>query len=71
MGEARKDSLRVDFDRLVKLECHGSTISSDGGLLAYRQLDEAFGLTLMADEGLTDLRRLMWSKDLSAVCSCP
>ena len=57
MGEARKDALRVDFDRLVKLECHGSTISGDGGLLAYRQLDEAFGLTLMADDGLADLRR--------------
>ena len=57
MGEARKDALRVDFDHLVKLECHGSTISGDGDLLAYRQLDEAFGLTLMADDGLADLRR--------------
>ena len=43
MGEACKDALRVDFDRLVKPESHGSTISSDGGLFAYRQLDEAFG----------------------------
>ena len=56
MGEARKDASRVDFDRLVKLECHGSTISSDGGLLAYGQLDEAFALTTMADEVLTDVR---------------
>jgi hypothetical protein len=56
MGEARKDALQVDFDRLVKLESHGSTISSDGGLLAYRELDEAFALTAMADEVLTDFR---------------
>ncbi len=56
MGEARKDALRVDFDRSVKLEFHGSTISSDGGLLAYRELDEAFALTAMADDVLTDLR---------------
>ena len=56
MGEARKDALQVDFDRSVKLEFHGSTISSDGGLLAYRELDEAFELTAMADEVLTDLR---------------
>ena len=56
MGEARKDALQVDFDRSVKLEFHGSTISSDGGLLAYRELDEAFALTAMADEVLTDLR---------------
>ena len=34
MDEARKDPLQVTFDRSVKLEFHGSTISSDGGLLA-------------------------------------
>ena len=56
MGEARKDALRVDFDRSVKLEFHGSTVSSDAGLLAYRELDDAFGLTRMADQVLTDLR---------------
>ncbi len=56
MGDARKDALRVDFDRSIKLEFHGSTISSDAGLLAYRELDEAFGLTAMANEVLTDLR---------------
>ncbi len=56
MGEARKDALRVSFDRSVKLEFHGSTISSNGGLLAYRELDEAFALTVMADDMVTDLR---------------
>jgi len=56
MGEARKDALRVDFDRSVKLEFHGSTVSSDAGLLAYRELDDAFGLTSMADQVLTDHR---------------
>ncbi len=45
MGEARKDALRVDFDRSIKLEFHGATISSNGGLLADRELDEAFALT--------------------------
>ena len=56
MGERRKDALQVDFDRSVKLDFHGSTISSDGGFFAYRQLDEAFALTAMADDVLTDLR---------------
>ena len=56
MGEAGKDALRVDFDRSVKLQFHGSTISSDGGLLVYRELDEVFALTAVADEGLSDLR---------------
>ena len=55
MGEAPKDALRVTCDRSVKLEFHGSTISSDGGLLAYRELNEAFALTTMTDEVLTNL----------------
>ena len=45
MGEAKLEPLRVDFDRRVKLEFHGSDISSDGGLLPYRELDHALGLT--------------------------
>ncbi len=32
MGEARKTPLRVNFDRRLKLEFHGSDISSDAGL---------------------------------------
>jgi len=34
MGEARKDALRLDFDRKLKLEFHGTKVTSDGGLLA-------------------------------------
>ena len=56
MDDARKDALRVDFDRSIKLGFHGSAISSNGGLLAYRDLDEAFALTAMAEEVLSDLR---------------
>ena len=49
MDEARKDALRVTFDRSVKLEFHGSTISCDCGLLAYRELDEALALRITTD----------------------
>ncbi len=56
MGESQNDALRVDFDRQIKLEFHGSTVTSDAGLLAYRELDDALGLTCTAANGLHDTR---------------
>jgi len=47
-GEARELPLRPTFDRRIKLEFHGARITSDGGLLAYRELDAALGLTEIA-----------------------
>src|SRR5437667_1716534 len=48
--------LRVAFDRRLKLEFHGATVTSDAGLLAFRELDDALGLTEMAAEVLADTR---------------
>lgn len=56
MGDSKKGELQVDFGRALKLEFHGAKISSDGGLLLYRELDEVLGLTEQAEEVLEDAR---------------
>ena len=55
-GEADNSLLRLDFDRRVMLHFRGSVVTSDAGLLAYRELDDVLNLSASAGDRLADAR---------------
>ena len=56
-GELETGAPRPAFDRRLKMEFHGSSVTSDAGSLACREVDDALGLTALAGSMLSDGRR--------------
>jgi len=56
MGEGGSSDLRVRFDARLRLELQGAKVTSDAGLLAFRELDEALGLSHLAQSMLAETR---------------
>ena len=56
MGESSDTLLKLQFDRRVRLDFRGATITSDAGLLACRELDAALGLTEAANDYIHESR---------------
>ena len=57
MGERKNSYFRVGLNQKLKVGFKGAQITSDGGLVAIREMDERLGLTKIAGEYLKDNRR--------------
>ena len=56
MGDSKNSRLKLNFNPKVRLGFRGATITSDAGLLACRELDDAMSLTDSAADFLKESR---------------
>ena len=57
MGEKERKPFQLTFNGLLKVDFQGSRVTSDGGLILVRELDERLGLGKLIDEHLSDSRQ--------------
>lgn len=57
MGEKQNQPFQLSFNPSLKVDFQGSRVTSDGGLILVRELDERLGLGDLIAQHLTDSRR--------------
>jgi hypothetical protein len=57
MGEIQNRPFQLSFNASLKIDFQGSRVTSDGGLVLVRELDERLGAGELIEEHLTDSRR--------------
>jgi hypothetical protein len=72
MGEDEKQGFQLSFNRLLRVSFQGSRITSDGGLILVRELDEPLGCGKLIEQH----RDLPWGRQNFFTCplglgACP
>ena len=57
MGETQNQPFQLSFNASLKIDFQGSRVTSDGGLVLVRELDERLGFGELIEQHLTDSRR--------------
>src|ERR1700682_4729440 len=56
VGEAQEEPFELSFNGRLEVDFQGSRVTSDGGLLLVRELDERLGFGALIERHLTDAR---------------
>src|ERR1700680_3232094 len=56
VGESQNQPFQLSFNAALKVDFQGSRVTSDGGLILVRELDERLGFSELIEQHLTDSR---------------
>ena len=56
MGETQQRPFQLSFNSSLRVDFQGARVTSDGGLLVVRELDERLRLSELVDQHLSDSR---------------
>jgi hypothetical protein len=70
MGEKQNQSFQLLFNASLKVDFQGSRVTSNGGLILVRELDERLGLEKLIEEQLSLLAYITTWATCGAVWCC-